>query len=122
MAMAHPAHGADDCCELVKTQLRLNGPLSLRPKLPTISVIVLAMGLAGCARNPAHRELNLVQREVAQPLFACLRVSVFTPKNGNMSNCAFAGPTRRCLRPSRRPIASSREPISVQWTRMNGLA
>lgn len=64
MAMAQPAHGADDCCELVKTQLRLNGPLSLRPKLPTISVIVLAMGLAGCARNPAHRELNPVQREV----------------------------------------------------------
>ena len=62
MAMMHPAHCADDCREFAKTRLRLNGLLSLRPKLLTISVIVLAMGLAGCAREPAHRELNLAQR------------------------------------------------------------
>jgi hypothetical protein len=64
MAIANPAHCADDCCELEKTQLRLIGLLSLPPKPLTISVVVLALGLAGCARNPAHRELSLVQREV----------------------------------------------------------
>jgi hypothetical protein len=64
MAIAHSAHYADGCCELVRTQLRPNGPLSSSPKLLTISVIVLAMGLTGCARNPVHRDLNLVPREV----------------------------------------------------------
>jgi hypothetical protein len=64
MATAHSAHCADDRCELAKTQLRLNGLLSVPPKLQILSVVVLAMALAGCARNPAHRELNPVQREV----------------------------------------------------------
>jgi hypothetical protein len=64
MAIAHPAHSADDCCELAKSQLWLNGLLSLPPKLLTISVVVLAMGLCGCARNAAHRDLNPVQREI----------------------------------------------------------
>jgi hypothetical protein len=64
MAMMHPAHCADDCRELASTRLRLNAPLSRRPKLLTISLIVLAMGLAGCAREPAHPELNVAQREV----------------------------------------------------------
>jgi hypothetical protein len=64
MAIAHPAHCADDCCELAETQLRLIGLLSLPPKPLIISVVVLALGLAGCARDPAHRELNPVQREV----------------------------------------------------------
>jgi len=63
MAIAHPAHCADDCCELAKSRLRRNGRLSLPPKLPTISVIVLALGLAGCARNSAHREFSPVHRE-----------------------------------------------------------
>jgi hypothetical protein len=35
-----------------------------RPRWLTISVLALAMGLAGCAREPAHREFNLSQREV----------------------------------------------------------
>lgn len=63
MATAHPAHCADDRCELAKTQ-RLNGLLSVPSKLHILSVVVLAMALAGCARNPARRELNPVQREV----------------------------------------------------------
>jgi hypothetical protein len=65
MAIAHPAHCADDCCELAKPRLRLSGLLSLLPKLPTISVVVLALGLAGCARNPAHREFNPAHRELS---------------------------------------------------------
>jgi hypothetical protein len=64
MAIVHPAHCADDCCVLAKTQFRLNGLLSLRSSPLTISVVVLAVGLAGCARNPAQRDLNPVQREV----------------------------------------------------------
>ena len=64
MAMADFVHRADDGCEWMTTQVRLNGPLSLRPKLLAVSVIVLAMGLAGCARDPAHREFHQGQREV----------------------------------------------------------
>jgi hypothetical protein len=62
--MMDPAHGADDCRETATTRLRLNRALRLRPKMPAVPVIVLAMGLAGCAREPAHHELNTAQREV----------------------------------------------------------
>jgi hypothetical protein len=61
MAIAHPAHCADGCCGLAKSQLWLNRLLSLPPKLLTLSVVVLATGIGGCARNPAH--VNPVQRE-----------------------------------------------------------
>ena len=64
MAIAHPAHCAGVCRELVKSRLRLNGLLSLPSRPLTVSVVVLAMGVGGCARNPAHRELNPVQREI----------------------------------------------------------
>ena len=63
MAIADPAHCADDG-EAAKTRSRPNGLLSLPPKRLTIAVVVLAIGLAGCARNPAHREFSLAQREV----------------------------------------------------------
>ena len=77
MAIARPAYCVDDCCELATTQLRLNGLLSLLPKLRTISAVVLAMALAGCARNPAHSELNPVQREVrAAPIRSLSRAHV----------------------------------------------
>lgn len=67
--MTDSAHGADRGCELFRTWLRLNGPLSLRPNLPTISVIVLAIGLAGCARDPYRGEVNPGQQEVrAKPV------------------------------------------------------
>jgi hypothetical protein len=60
MAIADPA-------QLTKTQPRLIGPTSLAPRqlkrLLTVSVIAGAMALAGCARNPAQRDLNPVQRE-----------------------------------------------------------
>ena len=64
MAITHPAHRADKCCPSANSQLWLNGPLSLPSRLLTISVAVLAMGLGGCARDPAYRDLNPVQREV----------------------------------------------------------
>jgi hypothetical protein len=64
MAMMHPAHCADKGREFASTRLPLNGPLSLRPGRLTLSVVFLAAGLAGCAREPAHREFNPTQRQV----------------------------------------------------------
>jgi hypothetical protein len=75
MAIARPAHSADDGCELAKPQRRLRSLLSLAPRLPVrlpvISVVVLTLGLAGCARDPArgdlgpgHSDFKLAHREV----------------------------------------------------------
>jgi hypothetical protein len=64
MAITHPAPRAEECFELANSQWRLNWLLSLPSKLLTVSVAVLGMGLGGCARDPAHRDLNPVQREV----------------------------------------------------------
>ena len=63
MAIARSAHGADDC-ELAKPQLRLSSLLTLIPRLsairlPAMSVIVLALGLGGCARDPARGDLDV---------------------------------------------------------------
>lgn len=67
MAMADSVHCADDGGEFLRTRLRPDGPPSLRPKLLTVSVMALAIGLAGCACEPAPREM--VQREVrAKPV------------------------------------------------------
>ena len=62
MAIAHPSYCVDG--EWAKAQLRPNGLLSLRAKRLTILVFVLAVGLGGCARNSAHREFSLAQREI----------------------------------------------------------
>jgi hypothetical protein len=64
MAIAGPAHFADDGCESAKTRLRLPRPASWIPKLPAFSVIFCALAVAGCARDPVHRDFNRVQREV----------------------------------------------------------
>ncbi len=64
MAIAHPAHCADDGCELAKPQLRPSGLLSLPAKLPAISVVLLALALAGCARNPARGDLTAVHHDL----------------------------------------------------------
>jgi hypothetical protein len=76
MAIARSAHGADDGSELAKPQLRLSSLLTLAPRrlprrllairLPAISVIVLALGLAGCARDPARGDLD-VHRDFKPP-------------------------------------------------------
>jgi hypothetical protein len=64
MAIAHVAHDAGVCCEPTRSQLRLDRLLSPRPKLLTILVVVLTMGLGGCARNGGHYDPNPVQRKV----------------------------------------------------------
>ncbi len=63
MAMADSAQRADDSWS-VSRQARPNGPRALRPTLPIISVAVLALALAGCARNPPPREASLAHGEV----------------------------------------------------------
>lgn len=60
MAIVRTAHGADDGCELAKPQLRSSGLLSSSPRLPVISAVVLALGLVGCARDPARGDLGAV--------------------------------------------------------------
>lgn len=68
MAIARRAHSAGDGSELAKPRSRLSSPLSLAPVL---SIVVLALGLAGCARDPArgdlsaaHTDFKRVHREV----------------------------------------------------------
>jgi len=58
MAMADPADGADEGCELRTC------PRSLPPKLLTIVAVACAAMLAACARNPEQSGLAPVQREV----------------------------------------------------------
>jgi hypothetical protein len=63
MAIAGPAHDADKCCESAKTRLRLPCRASFIPNRLTLSVVVCAMALAGCARDPARHESVAVQHE-----------------------------------------------------------
>jgi hypothetical protein len=63
MAMADSAHSAAESAS-VSTQARPIGPRALRSKTLIISVTVVALALAGCARNPPPRESGLVQRQV----------------------------------------------------------
>jgi hypothetical protein len=71
MAIAGPAYCADNCCESAKARPRLPGPASSIPKPLAFSVIFCALAVAGCARDPVHRELSLVQREAkAAPIRA----------------------------------------------------
>jgi len=58
MAIARCAHSAGDGFELAKPQLRLSKLLPLSPRLPLVSLAVLALGLAGCARDPARGDLR----------------------------------------------------------------
>jgi hypothetical protein len=67
MAIAHPAHDAGGCCEAARSQLWLDRLLSLLPKLLTISVVVLALGTGGCARNGGHSDPNPAPRKVKAP-------------------------------------------------------
>jgi hypothetical protein len=80
MAIAHPAHDAGGCCcEPTGSQLWLDRLSSLPPKLLTISVVVLAMGMGGCARNAGHYEPNPVQRKVkATPVRSPVRAPAHT--------------------------------------------
>src|SRR5271167_1694429 len=65
MAIAGPAHYADNnWCESAKTRLRPPGLAPFVQKLLTLSVVFCAMAVAGCARDPAPRELVPLKHEV----------------------------------------------------------
>jgi hypothetical protein len=101
MAITHPAHRAEERCASAKSQMWLNGLLSLPPKLLIISAAVLAMGLGGCARDPAYRELNPVQRDVkAAPVQRKVKAtSVRSPSRGNTNAETFQHPALRVRTP-----------------------
>src|SRR5438128_12367089 len=48
-----------DSCEEAGEQQHFAGAISFAPKLLTVCVIFCAMSFAGCARNPAQREVAL---------------------------------------------------------------
>lgn len=62
VAMTDSVHCADR--EWRRTRLPPNGWRSPRAKHSAICVIVLAIGLAGCARDPSRREVGQGQQEV----------------------------------------------------------
>ena len=64
MAMMHPARCAGDERDVASACSPLNGPVSPRPRLFTVSAVAAMMALGGCAREPSHREFNSSQREV----------------------------------------------------------
>ena len=63
-----------DSCEKAGEQQHFAGAKSFAPKLLTVSVIFCAMSLAGCARNPAQREISPALHEgKASPIRAPVR-------------------------------------------------
>jgi hypothetical protein len=65
---------ARDTREFENEQLHTASPGSLAPRLLTICVILCAMSVAGCARNPAQREVNVARNEgKAAPIRASVR-------------------------------------------------
>jgi hypothetical protein len=65
MAIAGPAHFADNGCESAESRLLMPGLASfVARRLLTLSVAFCAMAVAGCARNPPHREFVPARHEV----------------------------------------------------------
>ena len=63
-----------DSCEEAGEHQHFAGAKSFAPKLLTVCVIFCAMSFAGCARNPAQREISPALREgKASPIRAPVR-------------------------------------------------
>jgi hypothetical protein len=63
-----------DSCEEAGEQQHFVGAISFAPKLLTVCVIFCAMSFAGCARNPAQREVSPALHEgKASPIRAPIR-------------------------------------------------
>src|SRR5262245_44346194 len=68
MATARRAHGADDGCDLPKPRWRSSRRLPLlAPKLLLVSAAFLALGLGGCARDPARGDLSAAHTDFKRP-------------------------------------------------------
>jgi hypothetical protein len=66
MAIIGAAHLTRDYCEAGKRSLTA-GPRSLVPRFLTVCVILCSLSFAGCARNPAQRELSPALHESKAP-------------------------------------------------------
>jgi hypothetical protein len=74
MAISDAALCPENSCELASAPLRTFGVNLPAPKLLTASVILCSMLLAGCARNPAQREVSpVVQEGKAPPVRTAVR-------------------------------------------------
>jgi hypothetical protein len=67
MAIVGGALPFQDCCEEAGEQRQLAGLKSFAPKLLTVCVIFCALSFAGCARNPAQREVSPALHESKAP-------------------------------------------------------
>lgn len=56
-----------DCCEEAGKHSHAAGPRSLTPKFLTACIILCALSFAGCARDPAPRELTPAMHESKAP-------------------------------------------------------
>ena len=74
MAIVGAALRPQDCREFASGQLHTAGPKSFASKLLTVCVILCSVSLAGCARNPAQREVSPALHErKASPVRAAVR-------------------------------------------------
>jgi hypothetical protein len=81
-----------DCCEPAGERLQAAGLTSLAAKLLTVCVISCSVSLAGCARDPAQREMSpALHEDKASPVRAPVRTR------------RYAEPTRYAEPKIRRP-------------------
>jgi hypothetical protein len=74
MAIPGGALRFQDSCEEAGERPHASGLKSLAPKLLTVCVIFCAMSFAGCARNPAQREVSpALHEDKAPPVRAPVR-------------------------------------------------
>jgi len=74
MAVVDTALCPQDSRECASEQPRIDRLKSLAPKLLTVGVILCSLSFAGCARNPAQREVSPVLHErKAPPIRAAVR-------------------------------------------------
>ena len=74
MAIPGGALRFQDCCEQAGKRPHGAGLKSLAPKLLTVGVVLCSMSFAGCARNPAQREIGPALHEgKASPIRAPVR-------------------------------------------------
>jgi hypothetical protein len=79
MAIPGGALRFQDCCEEAGKRPHAAGLKSHSPRLLTICVILWSMSLAGCARNPAQREVSPALHEgKAPPTRAPVRTRRYT--------------------------------------------
>ena len=67
MATVGAALRFQDSCQEAGEHLHAAGLKSHAPKLLTVCVILCSLSFAGCARNPAQREVNLAVHEGKAP-------------------------------------------------------